>query len=58
MLNAAAIVQFSFNRPNLAISEGGDLSSQLSILKSGENNQTIAFQVHVIPGTARENEGM
>ena len=50
-------VQFSFNRADVAISEGGDLSSQISILKSGENNETISFQVRVISDTARENQG-
>ena len=52
-----AIVQFNFSRANLAISEGEDLPSQLFILKSGENDQSITFQVRVTPGTARENEG-
>ena len=41
----------------MAISEGGDLSNQISILKSGENNETISFQVRVISNTARENQG-
>jgi hypothetical protein len=42
----------------VAISEGGDLPSQISILKSGENSETISFQVRVMSGTATENEGM
>ena len=41
----------------MAISEGGDLPSQISILKSGEINETISFRVHVISSTATENEG-
>ena len=41
----------------MAISEGGDLPSQVSILKSGEINGTISFQIRVISGTATENEG-
>ena len=50
-------VQFSFNKAEVAISEGGDLPSQISILKSGEINGTISFRVSVISGTATENEG-
>jgi hypothetical protein len=51
-------VQFSFNRAEVAISERGDLPSQISILKFGENNETISFLVRVISGTARENIGI
>ena len=39
------------------ISEGGNLPSRISILKSGEINGTISFHVRVISGTATENEG-
>ena len=50
-------VQFKLNSAALAISEGGDLPSQLSILKMGQNEADISFPVLVIPGTAEEDTG-
>ena len=41
----------------MAISEGEDLPSQISILKTGQNDMSIAFQVRVIPGSALNNTG-
>ena len=57
VVHVAAIVQFKFNTPELAISEGEDLSNQLFILKNGQNEMNITFQVRIIPGTASENTG-
>ena len=52
------VVQFSFSSGNLAISEQGNLTSQLFILRTGSSEDiTITFQVRVIPGTALENAG-
>ena len=51
------MVQFSFSTSELPISEGEDLPSQLSILKTGQNEADISFQVIVMPGTAQEGTG-
>ena len=42
----------------MAISEGEDLQNQLSIIKIGQNEANISFQVVVVPGTAQDNTGM
>lgn len=52
------VVQFTFNTNQLAISEGGDLPNEVSILKIGQNEMTISFQVRVIPGTAFDPSGI
>ena len=49
--------KFKFNAPMLDISEEGNLSSQLSILKVGQNKQDIAFKVTVISGSAHNKSG-
>ena len=56
-LYCAAVVQFKFSSSDVANSEGGDLPSQLSILKIGQNDVNITFQVLIIPGTAQEGTG-
>ena len=56
-LYCAAVVQFKFDSSDVAISEGEDPPSQLSILKTGENDMNITFQVLVMPGTAEEGTG-
>ena len=43
MLNAA--VQFNFSTNQLAISEGGDLPSQLFIVKAGQHQENITVNV-------------
>ena len=42
----------------MAISEGEDLPSQLSIIKNGQHEANISFQVLVVPGTAQDDTGM
>lgn len=49
---------FNFSTDSLAISEKGDLSQMLFINKTGENTETIEFQVIVTPGTATPINGM
>ena len=51
-------MQFKFNTAGLAISEGRVLPNELSILKIGENEVNITFQVHVMPVTAMNSTGM
>ena len=58
ILTIIAVVQFTFNTNQLAISEGGDLPNEVSILKIGQNEMTISFQVRVIPGTASDPSGI
>ena len=38
------------------IDEGGDLPSQLSIVKTGQNSMNISFRVTVTDGTATRND--
>ena len=44
-------VQFNFSTPLLMISEEEDLPSRLSIIKIGQNEPDISFQVTIIEGT-------
>ena len=46
MLNAA-VVQFNFSIHQLAISEGGDLPSQLSIVKTGQHQGNITVSIEL-----------
>ena len=43
------MVKFNFSRADLSIRESEDLPSQISIVKTGENEPTISFQVFVYP---------
>lgn len=43
--NAAAVVHFNFSTPELVISEGGDLPSQLSIVKTGQHQGNITVDI-------------
>ena len=53
----AAAVQFNFSTSELTISEGGDLPSQLSIIKNGRQEMmNINFRVLVIPGVDTPNQ--
>ena len=52
-----ALVQFKFNVPKLDIGESGNLSSQLYIIKNGQNEEDIVFNVTVISGSANNNLG-
>ena len=44
-------VQFNFSTNLLMITEGGDLPSMLSIVKTGQNEPDISFQVTITEGT-------
>ena len=50
------VVQFNFSAPLVEISEGEDLPSRLSIVKNGQNEPNISFQVTITPGTSGLNE--
>ena len=50
------VVQFNFSTPLVVISEGEDLPSRLSIVKSGQNEPNISFQVTITAGTSGINE--
>ena len=54
LLNAAA-VQFNFSASEVEISEGGNLPSQLSIVKTGEHQGNISIRVRVTPITPNSN---
>ena len=41
------MVTFNFSRADLSIREGEDLPSRISIVKTGQNEPTISFQVFV-----------
>ena len=43
------MVKFNFSTADLSIRESEDLPSQISIVKTGENEPTISFQVFVYP---------
>ena len=53
----AAAVQFNFSTSIVTIGENGNLPSELSIVKTGQNEMDISFRVNVNPGTARETNG-
>ena len=42
-------MQFNFSRADLSIEEGEDLPSHISIIKTGQNEPIISFQVFVYP---------
>ena len=50
-------MNFNFSTSELGISEGGDLPSQLSIVKTGvqEEGRNISLRVNVIPVTPNDN---
>ena len=53
----AASVQFNFSTPELAISEGGDLPSQLSIVKTGQHQGNITVDI-ALTSTFQNQRGM
>ena len=55
--NAAAVVHFNFSTPELVISEGGDLPSQLFISKTGQHQGNITVEV-VLTSTFQNQNGM
>ena len=52
---SVAAVQFNFSTSVVEISEGDDLPSLLSIIKTGEHQGNINIQVMVTPVTPNEN---
>ena len=54
--NAATTIHFNFSTPELAISEGGDLPSQLSIVKTGQHQGSITVDV-TLSSTVPNNGG-
>ena len=49
-------VQFNFSTPLVVICEGEDLPSRLSIVKNGQNEPNISFQVTITAATSGLNE--
>ena len=47
MDNITAVIQFNFNTSELVISEGGNLLSQLSIVKTGQHQGNITVDIEV-----------
>ena len=45
--NAVTDVQFNFSTSQLVISEGGDLPSQLSIVKTGQHQGNITVDIEL-----------
>lgn len=52
-----AVVQLNFSVGELEITEGGDLPSALSIVKTGQNEANITFRVFVYPADGSPSEG-
>ena len=51
----AAGVQFNFSRSELAISERGNLPSQLSIVKTGQHQGNITVDISLTSGVPNRN---
>ena len=52
-----SVVQFNFSHLRLDINEGDDLPSMLSIVKTGQNEPIISFQVFVYAGDGSPEPG-
>ena len=56
IIQNAAAVQFNFSTSQLVISEGGDLPSQLSIVKTGQHQGNITVDIE-LTSTHPNNRG-
>ena len=56
IIQNAAAVQFNFSTSQLVISEGGDLPSQLSIVKTGQHQGNITVGIE-LTSTVPNNRG-
>ena len=59
IFHACAAVQFNFRKSELVISEGGNLPSHLSIVKTGQQTDGSTINIHVnITTVTPNNNGM